>query len=616
MVITMALCLVAASVVFGGVTIRYLAPALGLAMLLTVLWVGKLVFAERISWIYAPMHWPVAAFALYTTVRYFTSPIEYDSRFELILVGLYTVIYFTTCLNFCHTRDRTVIVMTLLGLGVAEALFGLWQFGTNAETLMGTARYAAYLNRGSGTYVCPNHLAGLLEIILLVLVGRVAIRHGRKETVQETTLKKVFLVYLVLVIAAGLLSSMSRGGIVATAVGLCAFLVWRDRGKRLPWLQILTIVAGLLVLGGLLFSLKPVRERVLDTFRPKKPEAGALADVTLGGRTMMWKATLSIIRDHPLLGTGPATWQWFHLKYRDPKLEAQPEFAHHDVLNLTSDYGVVGLLLVLAALGCFFYHATILTRRPNQSDPRSFAAGCAMAVTAILVHSFSDFNLHIPANALLLITLMGMTCGMEDAGGHYRRSELNRLVRVALALALLSLVGLGIYFGTPMMRASYYNDQGNDADADGDWDEAVEHYQKAIQYDPTFPSPYLGLGKMHQLRSSLMVSPEKKERREQLAREALAAFERGLALNPLQSEVWLRPAMIHNDVFGDHTRALELIGKALAVDPNNALAWQKTGIVYQSMGEKAKAIEALEKSFKLGSDVTTFELLRYLKAEP
>ena len=74
--------------------------------------------------------------------------------------------------------------------------------------------------------------------------------------------------------------------------------------------------------------------------------------------------------------------------------------------------------------------------------------------------------------------------------------------------------------------------------------------------------------------------------------------------------------MIHNDVFGDHARALELIGKALAVDPNNALAWQKTGIVYQSMGEKAKAIEALEKSFKLGSDVTTFELLRYLKAEP
>ena len=616
MVITMALCLVMASVVFGGVTIRYLAPALGLAMLLTVLWAGKLVFAERISWIYAPMHWPVAAFALYTTVRYFTSPIEYDSRFELILVWLYTVIYFTTCLNFCHTRDRTVIVMTLLGLGVAEALFGLWQFGTNAETLMGTARYAAYLNRGSGTYVCPNHLAGLLEIILLVLVGRVAIRHGRKESVQETTLKKVFLVYLVLVIAAGLLSSMSRGGIVATAVGLCAFLVWRDRGKRLPWLQILTIVAGLLVLGGLLFSLKPVRERVLDTFRPKKPEAGALADVTLGGRTMMWKATLSIIRDHPLLGTGPATWQWFHLKYRDPKLEAQPEFAHHDVLNLTSDYGVVGLLLVLAALGCFFYHATILTRRPNQSDPRSFAAGCAMAVTAILVHSFSDFNLHIPANALLLITLMGMTCGMEDAGGHYRRSELNRVLRLALALALLSLVGLGIYFGTPMVRATYYNDQGNDADADGDWDEAVEHYQKAIQYDPAFPSPYLGLGKMHQLRSSLMVSPEKKERREQLAREALAAFERGLALNPLQSEVWLRPAMIHNDVFGDHARALELIGKALAVDPNNALAWQKTGIVYQSMGEKAKAIEALEKSFKLGSDVTTFELLRYLKAEP
>jgi len=76
----------------------------------------------------------------------------------------------------------------------------------------------------------------------------------------------------------------------------------------------------------------------------------SLTDSTLGGRTQMWKGTLKMIRDHPILGTGMGTWQWIFQQYKEPgpALPTRPEYAHNDFLNLASDYGLVGFLIVVS----------------------------------------------------------------------------------------------------------------------------------------------------------------------------------------------------------------------------------------------------------------------------
>jgi hypothetical protein len=38
---------------------------------------------------------------------------------------------------------------------------------------------------------------------------------------------------------------------------------------------------------------------------------------------------------------------------------------------------------------------------------------CAGALAAILLHSLADFNLYIPANAMLLAWIAGMTAGLR-----------------------------------------------------------------------------------------------------------------------------------------------------------------------------------------------------------
>src|SRR5436190_24001752 len=94
MVITMALCLYTAVLRFGGVGPDLAGPTYGLIVLLALMWAAKLFFAKSVSWKNSPLHLPVAGFFFYALGRYFFSPLEYESRLDLIEIGFCALVYF------------------------------------------------------------------------------------------------------------------------------------------------------------------------------------------------------------------------------------------------------------------------------------------------------------------------------------------------------------------------------------------------------------------------------------------------------------------------------------------------------------------------------------------
>jgi len=269
------------------------------------------------------------------------------------------------------------------------------------------------------------------------------------------------------------------------------------------------------------------------------------------------------------------------------------------VLQLTSDYGLVGLVLVVSLLGCFFWHAARLSRPGHSADQRAFAVGSAVAVAVIVVHSFVDFNMHIPANALLVVTLMGLTVAMEDGNTPSRRLAMRRVPRIVLAAMLVGLAGMSVRFGIPLARANYNNSWGNAYKDALAWDQAMDSYRRAIAADPHFPEPYAKIGDIFRSRSALAAAPGDQAERQQLAQQAIAAYRQSLELNPYQSEVMLRLASAY-ELAGDNSSALGTYNRALAVDPNNAFNYMRLGIFYRHVGEEQLAVEAFEKSSRLG----------------
>ena len=600
---TLVLCLATASVSFGAILLGYALPCYCFTGLLVLLWALKLLLCRRVSWVWSPMHVPVLLFAGYTALRYTVSPIEYESRLELFHVGLYTLIYFLVACNLFRTRDREVVVTALVVLALGEAAYGLWQYRAQADTVLWLDRGETYHGRASGTYYCPNHLAGLLEMALGMLVARLLVHRGQERTLQSGLLHKLYEGAAVVFIALGLFATLSRGGWIAMAIALLVLLVWAELARVLSSRLVIPVFIGLIVIGFAAWSVPRVRDRIEQDVRmqlePIPGDSPIQLVAGLAGRYPMWQATLRMIRDRPWLGTGPGSWEWFHLKYRDPRLQIRPRYTHNDVLQLASDYGLLGSALVLAVWGCFFWHAAHLTRRGETNEQRAFALGSVTAVIAIFVHSFSDFNLHIPANALWLVTLMGLTVA-QNTGDRGRRTELTGPVKFLIGGLLLAVLACGAWAGAALSLGARHTMQADDANQRSEWAQAVESGARALHYDARNPEPHAQMGDAYRMQSAMAYDPVQPPERQRLALLAVAAYRRSLALNSLQSDVMLRLAAAY-ELAGDYGGAARTYDEALAVDPNNAFTWLRIGMFYRRRGDTGRAIEALKFSQRLNN---------------
>jgi O-antigen ligase len=601
LVVLVGLSVTAAALVFGAVTPDFASSMYAFGFLAVLLWALKLVFSARVTWKSSPMHWPVAGFVTYATIRYFTSPIEYEARIDLIQICFYALIYFLAASNFHRPRDRAIFLGIVTCVAVGESAYGLWQFATKSDLLLHLSRPSEYRGRGSGTYVCPNHLAGFLEIVLGTLLARIALVTRRGKSIEKTALKKVFDVYVLLFVMVGLLTTFSRAGWVVTFTGLIIFFFAGDWRLRFGWPRMALAALMALTLLFIGFKLLPQQKSIWRTFaKDAQTDQLVFKDLALGDRAYLWKASLGVIRDAPAFGTGPGSWRWFQTKYSDPVVQESVDYAHQDVLQLIAEYGIVGLLLVAAAFGCFYWHATVLLRHSKSSEQHAFALGAVLAVTMILLHSWIDFNMHIPANALLLIALMGFTVAMDDGAERFPRVPLKQWPRFALAVSLLAACGLAAWIVPRTCLAYYLFSRGTDSKVVLHWDNALARYAEAIELDPKFPEPFGKTGDIYMSKARLLRAKQPGER-ESLVRKAVAFYKESLALNPRQTRTWLRLADAH-EFLEQNDQALSAYQIALTLDPNSALALSRLGRFYRNIGEEERAIETFQKAQKLFPD--------------
>src|SRR3989442_13495810 len=153
------------------------------------------------------------------------------------------------------------------------------------------------------------------------------------------------------------------------------------------------------------------------------------------------------------LGGVPGRFDDRSPNYRAEESQSRRGYAHNDYLQTIGEWGLVGTSLiavswVLLFMGVFktwkfvCRESNVLAYKPGKRA--GFVYGAAIGLTAILIHSFVDFNMHVPANAILAVMLMALL------SGHLRFASEGYWVnprlwgRIALAtIGLGSLVYLG-----------------------------------------------------------------------------------------------------------------------------------------------------------------------------
>jgi len=86
---------------------------------------------------------------------------------------------------------------------------------------------------------------------------------------------------------------------------------------------------------------------------------------------------------------------------------------HNDYLQFLAELGVIGF--AIAAFGVIIVLLSAADGAFRNADAAShyIAIASLAALVAILIHSFTDYNLYIPANAMLLAWIAGIVASLN-----------------------------------------------------------------------------------------------------------------------------------------------------------------------------------------------------------
>jgi O-antigen ligase len=318
-----------------------------------------------------------------------------------------------------HGRG-SILLRTLVIVGFFEACYGLVQYLAGWQYIF-TYRKVFGTDDATGTYINRNHFAGLLEMVLpFVLAGalfrpplraELGVKRKLLAAISSESSPKLLsqaMVFAVLCLA--LVFSRSRMGIAAGVSGLLLvgglhILRRRRRSAVALLLVLLLIPASYAAWVGL--------EAVTYRFEMLGRTGAMERD-----RLPIWRDSLRAIGDFKWMGTGLGTYDWAALHYQTSFLSNRYEHAHNDYLEFAAEIGIPAAALLFAGLWALVVRAARTAIRSNRRSAAILAAGSAGALAAILLHSVTDFNLQIPANALLFCwvagTAAGASCRLDD----------------------------------------------------------------------------------------------------------------------------------------------------------------------------------------------------------
>jgi len=327
--------------------------------------------------------------------------------------------------TFTFSKHLKLLVVVLLVLGTAEALYGLIQALVPSLGVLWVDYIEAYLGDARGTYINRNHFAGFMEMILPLGLGYTLALGNWKEKLSFKALMSTdrinfqfFLTIGLGIMMLALLFSKSRAGITGWGLGFLTFVILVHLGSngvpRSFWV-ISAIIIGMVAFFSLRIGVDPVLDRFLRISKDSS-------------RLDFWRDSLVMAKDHPF-GIGLATFRQVFPVYNVSTIsEVRVHYAHNDYLQLLVEAGWIGFAALVGGFYIFLVKSFRKVRRMSlHADPFRFflTIGALSGLVSIAFHSFFDFNLQMPANCVYFVMLMGIVdvCLWQQDGEKIRDGE-------------------------------------------------------------------------------------------------------------------------------------------------------------------------------------------------
>ncbi len=345
------------------------------------------------------------------------------SRVSLLRSVAYVAIFFLF-LAVVNNRSRVLTAArVLVYAAVLHAVYAVLMHLSNVNDM----HFGTLISHGSsasGFYANRNHLAGLLEMTLAIGIGLLIAgltdkraetwKHFFRHLIEWILSPKMLLRLSLCILVIALTTTHSRMGNTAffsslLIAGVIGIALSRYATRNTVLLLTSLVVLDLLIVGSW-FGVEKLAQRL---------EATTVQEVS--EREDPAAYTLPLIKDFPLFGTGAGSFYVAFPKYRPDKVGSFFDYTHNDYAQIAAETGVVGLGLLGLVVAMSL--AVALRAQWVRRDPlmRGISFACVMGVTSLLIHSWVDFNLQIPANAVYFMVLLAfgwISLFLDRRSGH------------------------------------------------------------------------------------------------------------------------------------------------------------------------------------------------------
>jgi hypothetical protein len=306
-----------------------------------------------------------------------------------------------------------ILIYFVIGIALASALFGLLRAGLPRSVWDPTwSRLTP--DQSYGQFENRNHFAFLMEMAIGLVLGLV---------VSERALRKRLPLYVLsgLTLWAALLLTHSRGGVLSLMLEIPFFFFLYGKFRTAPGSKktnpaperkrsfslakkvalatflVAAVAASVVLIGG---------DETIYRFETTPDEFAARS---VGPpkiqRPQIWRGTLELIKDHPLMGVGFAGYSVAIPRYLRLSGDWAPQQAHNDYLEVLASGGVIGGALFAWFL-LIFARTTLNRQSSDFQSARAVKCGAVAGLFAVAVHSLFDFGLHITVNSLICTALV------------------------------------------------------------------------------------------------------------------------------------------------------------------------------------------------------------------
>ena len=220
--------------------------------------------------------------------------------------------------------------------------------------------------------------------------------------------------------AGSIFLSGSRGGMAAFVAQMVVLGVLLTRKREGNWRQPLMlgaflamVIVFLVWLGG-----NELTQRLASIHSEAREE------ISGGVRVTIDRDCLRMLLKRPILGWGLGTFPVVYPEFRSFYTTFFVNQAHNDYLQLLVETGLAGFSIAVWFLVLVFRRAAGKLKNWTETASGALTVAALLGCVGILVHSFLDFNLQIPANAALFYVLCAIA-----AAAPLQESKRRRVLR-------------------------------------------------------------------------------------------------------------------------------------------------------------------------------------------